>query len=189
MTFNRVLFASGTTVSVKGMTAGNFVYFVGSTVASALTLEGTEFNFLGCDLISTVTVNGVTSPYIAPAYGASVANIRFNGCMLRGSLTVSASTGVEVYVDLRTSVANASSNTVTGAKASVYASPSSFSYNSTVTTSSDGAVEYMASARAMRFANSATSEWTDVSANWDAYPVSVYAALNELATRLRALEP
>ena len=187
--FNRVIVGSSTTFALTGMTAGNLVYAFGCLFTGAVTLDGTEFNFQTSDFYSTVTANAVSSAYIAPAYGATSANIRFIGSNLRGSVTVSAATGVEVYVDLRTSVAYATSHTVTGDKASILASPSTFSFSSTITTSSNGAVEYMGSSRALRFADSNAAEWTSVSANWDAYPVSVQAALNELASRVRALEP
>jgi hypothetical protein len=80
--------------------------------------------------------------------------------------------------------------TVTGANAIFLASPATIRSTATITTASSGTIDYTATAQMARFLpNASVADWTGQSANWNAFPETIYAALTELASRINALEP
>ena len=181
--FTRATWAGAITYNAS--TASNTLSMAESTFTSVITTKGPGFTARACDFRNNVAVNEPNSTNLSAAYTIFFSS----GTLLRGNLTNTVTANQIATTDLRNAML-LGNITVTGANAIVLASPSTIRSTATITTSSSGTIDYTSTSQMARFlANSSVADWTAQSANWNAFPDTIYAALTELAARINALEP
>ena len=170
-------------------TAANVCQFNESAFTGAVTFKGPGAGAKNSEFFSTVSFNDPDSILISAAY-----TLYFIGNLLRSGLSMSVTVdGIlgsrPALVDVRSSIIN-SNVTVNGSDATLLVSPSTIRSTATVTLTNSGVIDYSSTSQMSRFLkDSSVTDWTGQSANWNAFPATVYAALTELAARITALEP
>jgi hypothetical protein len=181
-TMLRTTFAGAITYNAS--TAANTFSVGESAVTGALTTKGPGFATRGSDFYNTFTVAEPNSTNLSVGYVLYITT-----SLLRSAVSVNVTANQIAQADLR-SATLLSNLTVNGANAVVLCSPSTLRSTATTTITNSGIVEFTATSLMSKFvASNTASEWTGQSANWTAYPETIYAALTELASRVKALEP
>jgi hypothetical protein len=181
-TLLRTTFAGAITYNAS--TAANTFSVGESAVTGALTTKGPGFATRGSDFYNTFTVAEPNSTNLSAGYVLYITT-----SLLRSAVSVNVTANQIAQADLR-SATLLSNLTVNGANAVVLCSPSTLRSTATTTITNSGIVEFTATSLMSKFvASNTASEWTGQSANWTAYPETIYAALTELASRVKALEP
>jgi hypothetical protein len=168
-------------MTYNAATAANLFSLAESALTGAVTANGPGFGVRGCDFYNTFTQGTANSTFISANYSQFIISSLF-----RSNVTCNITSGFLASLDMRTSqiIGNVTMN---GANSTLVASPTTIRYNATVTETA-GSIDYSATSRMEKFTPSNShADWTGQSANWNAYPASVYAALTELAARVKAL--
>jgi hypothetical protein len=170
-------------VTYNASTAANIFNLAETTLIGAFTFKGPGVGARGCDFFNVVTQDVSSSTNIAANFSQY-----FVGSLFRSTVTLSAASG-SFYnsMDARTSqfVGNV---TISGAMSILLASPTTVRSTATITQSA-GSIDWSATSKMQKFVPSDTNaDWTGQSSNWNAYPDSIYAALTELAARVKTLE-
>jgi hypothetical protein len=172
-------------VTYNASTASNIFTAAEALFTGVVTTKGPGFSTRGSDFFNNVFVNEPNSTNLSAAY-----TVFFTaGTLLRAALSSTVTANQIATVDLRNAMI-LGNVTVTGANAILLASPSTIRSTATVTTASSGTIDYASTSQMSRFLpSSSVADWTGQSANWNAFPETIYADLTELASRINALEP
>ena len=178
----RTTFAGALTYNAA--TSANTMSIGETTITGAVTTKGPGFATRGSDFFNTFTIAEPNSTFLTAGYAVLI-----TGTLLRSPVSVSVTANQIAQVDLRTATM-LSNLTINGANAVVIASPLTLRSTATTTITNSGSLDLSATSLMSRFvASNTAAEWTGQSANWTAFPETIYAALTELASRVKALEP
>jgi hypothetical protein len=181
-TMLRTTFAGAVTYNAS--TAANTFNVGESAITGAVTTKGPGFGVRGSDFFSTFTVAEPNSTNLSATYVIYVTT-----SLLRGAVSVNVTANQIAIVNLQ-SASTQGNLSVNGANATVLCSPLTLRSTATTTITNSGVVDFTATSLMAKFvASNTAAEWTGQSANWTAYPETIYAALTELASRVKALEP
>ena len=168
-------------LTYNGATAANVFTITQSAFLAAVGVAGPGVLVSLSEFYNTFTQNTSNSSYLGAAYVQYLTSSVF-----RSAVTINNASGQTAVIDARTSQFN-SNVTISGASSALYASPTTITYTATITQTA-GTLEWTATSKMQKFlASSSVADWTGQSANWNAFPVTVYAALTELAARVKAL--
>jgi hypothetical protein len=168
-------------MTYNAATAANLFSLGECALTGAVTASGPGFGARGCDFYNTFTQGTANSTYIAANYSQYILSSLF-----RATVTCNITSGYYGTLDMRTSqiVGNVTMN---GTYSTLLASPTTIRWTATITETA-GSIDYTATSKMAKFTPSSShADWTGQSANWNAYPASIYAALTELAARVKAL--
>jgi hypothetical protein len=170
-------------VTYNASTAANIFNLAETTLIGAFTFKGPGVGARGCDFFNVVTQDVSSSTNIAANFSQY-----FVSSLFRSTVTLAAASG-SFYnsMDARTSqfVGNV---TISGAMSILLASPTTVRSTATITQSA-GSIDWSATSKMQKFVPSDTNaDWTGQSSNWNTFPDTIYAALTELAARVKTLE-
>jgi hypothetical protein len=168
-------------ITYNAATAANLFNIAESSILSAVTANGPGFGVRGCDFYNTFTQGTPNSNFIGASYSQFIIS-----SLMRSSVTCNITSGFSGALDMRTSqiIGNVTMN---GANSTLLASPTTIRWTATITETA-GSIDYTATSRMAKFTPSSShTDWTGQSSNWNAFPVSIYHALTELAARVKAL--